>query len=221
MTSRSSPRPKPHLDHRVRVARARRENTQARIVRSALRVFAERGPDAPVIEDFVRAAGIARGTFYNYYQSTTELLEAATALLEDELISAIEARMATLTDPLERLATGITLWLRRAEADRLWCRFVVRVRRRGAAVEARLGEDLRAGVQQGLFRLESFEAGRDMVVGTLLEAMNRLAAGEAAPGYTLAVARTVLRGLGVGKQQSEAVLARTAERLAPADGASG
>ena len=214
MTPRSKRQPGSRIDHRVRVAKARRENTQARILRSALRVFAERGPDAPLIDDFVRAAGIARGTFYNYYRSTTELLEATAALLEDELIAAIEARMANLTDPLERLATGISLWLRRAEADPVWCRFVVRVRRRGPAVETSLGKDLRAGMQQGIFKIDSVEAGRDLVVGTLLEAMNRLAAGDAAPDHTVAIARSVLRGLGVNAQRAEVVLRRAAIREA-------
>ena len=40
---------------------------------------AEHGPDIPVVDDFVKAAGVSRGTFYNYFKSTSELFEAIAA----------------------------------------------------------------------------------------------------------------------------------------------
>ena len=132
-------------DHRTRVGRERRERTQALIIEAALKVFAEKGPDAPIIDDFIKAAGVARGTFYNYYQSTEELLEATAKWLQDDLIVSIEAEIGSLGDPVERLSSGIQLWLRKARTDDAWCAFSVRVRRHGALVEQQLGADLKAG----------------------------------------------------------------------------
>ena len=57
-------------DHRTRVGRQRRARTQARILEAAFEVFARKGPDAPVIDDFIQAAGVARGTFYNHFRTT-------------------------------------------------------------------------------------------------------------------------------------------------------
>ncbi len=161
-------------DHRPRVARDRRERTKARILESALAVFAEKGPDAPRIDDFIRAAGIARGTFYNYYRSTDELLEATSHVLEDALIESISIELNRLEDPLDRLATGIRLWLRKAQEDAVWCRFTVRVRRRASRVEQELGNDLRNAMRTGLIRTVDAKVARDLVVGTILEAMNRM-----------------------------------------------
>lgn len=204
---------RPEADHRPRVARERRERTQARILESALAVFAEQGPDAPRIDDFIRAAGIARGTFYNYYRSTEELLEATSHVLEDDLIRSIEAELELLDDPLERLATGILLWLQRAESDPVWCRFVVRVRQRSEGVERELGRDLREAMKAGLIGATDAQVARDLVVGTILEAMNRMASERVPMGYASGVAHAILQGLGADRRRVRALLARPAPPL--------
>lgn len=198
----------PATDHRPRVARERRERTQARILESALAVFADKGPDAPLIDDFIHAAGIARGTFYNYYRSTAELLEATSHALEDDLIRSIEAELAALADPLDRLATGILLWLRRAESDPVWCRFVVRVRRRAEGVERELGRDLREAMKAGRISVADAHVARDLVVGTILEAMNRMAVERVPKSYAVEVARAILHGLGADRRRTKALLSR-------------
>jgi AcrR family transcriptional regulator len=195
-------------DHRIRVARERRERTHRHIIESALRVFAEKGPDAPVIDDFIKAAGIARGTFYNYYKSTHALLETVSHAMEDSAIASIESDLAGRTDPLDRLATGVLLWLRMAASDPLWCSFVVRVRRRGAAVERQLAADLRHGIRDSVLSIASVPVGRDLVVGTILEAMNRMASGRVPKAYPTAVARAILHGLGVDRRRVEGCLRR-------------
>ena len=72
-------------------------------------VFAEKGLDAPVIDDFIRAAGVARGTFYNHFASTDELLEAVTRMLEDNVMRSTLAAIGEIEDPVRRFATGIRL----------------------------------------------------------------------------------------------------------------
>ena len=64
-------------DHRPRVAAERRARMRRKLVESALLVFAEKGVDASVIEDVIAAAGVSRGTFYNYFCTNGELLAAA------------------------------------------------------------------------------------------------------------------------------------------------
>jgi AcrR family transcriptional regulator len=196
---RTTPAPDPQ-DHRVRVGRKRRARTEARIIEAALGVFAERGTQAPVIDDFVRAAGVARGTFYNYYRSTDELLAATQKWLEDDLIMAINARMEPITDPVERVATGTALWLAHAQADPAWCAFAARVRHHAPLVEQSLTADLRAGRRSGAFSFTSVPAARDLVVGTLQEAMRRMTEGPVPRAYLAEVRRLVLLGLGVDRR---------------------
>lgn len=195
-------------DHRSRVGRERRGRTRARIVESALEVFARMGADAPVIDDFISAAGIAHGTFYNHFASTQELLEAVSATLEDDLIASITAAIGGLDDPLARVATGVRLWLARARVDPLWCGFVARVRQRGSAVERELGRDLRAGIRTGAFAIGDARAARDLVVGAIREAMARMSGERVPAAFTERVVRAVLLGLGAQRERVDEALAR-------------
>lgn len=199
MKNRSTSTTKRALNHRTVVGRQRRARTQVRIVSAAMRVFAEKGPEAAVIDDFVREAGIARGTFYNYFTRTDELLLAVSRALEDALIQAIEEVIAPLEPGIERVACGVRLWLAWAQGDPTGCAFVVRSRFRGPLVEERLARDLRDSVRAGAVDLPSVAVGRDLIVGTLLEAMHRLLGGPVPPGYLDEVAAVVLRGLGVDR----------------------
>lgn len=202
-----------HADHRTRVGRERRERTQARIIEAALKVFAEKGPDAPIIDDFIKAAGVARGTFYNYYQSTEELLEATAKWLQDDLIVSIEAEIGVLNDPVERLSSGIQLWLRKARNDPAWCAFSVRVRRHGGLVEQQLAADLKAGQDAGVLSFSGPEAARDLVVGTLREAMFRMTEGRVPASYARDITRLILMGLGLAPAKADVMLARPLPRM--------
>ena len=102
------------VNHRTVVGRQRREKTEAKIIEGALHVFAEKGPQAAVIDDFIKAAGVARGTFYNYFRSTDELLAATQTWLSDDLIKSIEDALVGITDPITRFGMGIRLWMKRA-----------------------------------------------------------------------------------------------------------
>ena len=73
------------------------------------------------------AAGIARGTFYNYFKSTDELLQATSKWLSEELIEEIEGEVRSLTDPAIRFGLGIRLWMRWAQANPSWSLFIARV----------------------------------------------------------------------------------------------
>ena len=56
-------------DHRVRVGAQRRGKTRLRLLQCALAVFTEKGPDVAFIDDFIAAAGVSRGTFYNHFKT--------------------------------------------------------------------------------------------------------------------------------------------------------
>src|SRR5215472_6093404 len=130
-------------DHRTRVGHARSERMKVRILAAALEVFAEKGPEAPVVDDFVRAAGIARGTFYNHFQSVEELLESTSIWTIESAVQAIDHSLRGVSGPALRFGTGIRLFLASAEANPVWCRFVARVWKLGALEIPR--RDLRDG----------------------------------------------------------------------------
>jgi AcrR family transcriptional regulator len=186
-----------------------------RIIASAIRVFAQQGPDAPVIDDFITAAGIARGTFYSHFKSTDELLVAASNATEDALMAVVWPRVMQETRPECRLAVGVRLWLVRAQIDPVLCAFVVRNRIRTRLVETELARDIGDGIRAGSLRVASIEAGRDLLVGTVREAMARMMSGPTPPAYGDEVTRSILRGLGVNASSIERLLAMPLELKEP------
>src|SRR5579883_2750479 len=101
-------------DHRPRVAAERRARMRRALVEAALLVFAEKGVDASVIDDVISAAGVSRGTFYNYFRTNTELMIAANEELGNELVRHIEESVGSMPSPAARLMTGIRLYFEMA-----------------------------------------------------------------------------------------------------------
>ncbi|MBV8047383.1 MAG: TetR/AcrR family transcriptional regulator [Paludibacterium sp.] len=200
------------INHRTLVGQQRRERTRHKILVAALKVFAQKGSEAPVIEDFIAEAGIARGTFYNYFSTTQELLQATLVWLGADLIASIEHEIGALTDPLLRLTTGARLWLGRAACDPTWAAFIARPEFLDAlpydSVFAPVMDDLQTGRQSGLFHFPDTRAALSLLTGTLLIAMRTYLRGTPYPEYDTDIVRIILQGLGVAPDRVATVLAQ-------------
>jgi hypothetical protein len=119
------------------------------------------------------------------------------------------------TRPERRLAVGVRLWLGRAQVDPVLCAFVVRNRIRTRFVETELARDIGDGIRAGSLRVASIEAGRDLLVGTVREAMARMMNGPTSSAYGDDVTRSILRGLGVNASSIERLLAMPLELREP------
>jgi AcrR family transcriptional regulator len=58
---------------------------------AGLRLFVERGLDGVTIDDITQAAGVAKGTFYRYFEDQTALVEALLEPARRELLDGMEA----------------------------------------------------------------------------------------------------------------------------------
>jgi AcrR family transcriptional regulator len=83
---------------------ARRELRHRALVKAAAAVFAEKGVSATSVDDIVRAAGVAKGTFYLYFTTRDDVVNAVAAQMVEGVADRIEA-LATDPDrsPAERL----------------------------------------------------------------------------------------------------------------------
>src|SRR5512144_3118358 len=92
-------------------ASARREGgvrarTRGMLLDAAVRVFARKGAGAAAIHEITAEAGVANGTFYNYFRSREDLLEAASLRLAERFDREIAASRTAVADPAERVAIG-------------------------------------------------------------------------------------------------------------------
>ncbi len=67
-----------------------RLGTRQRLYDTALAAFRERGYDAVQVEDIVKAAGVARGTFYLHFQNKEDLLRAFRGSVEEQIRQRLE-----------------------------------------------------------------------------------------------------------------------------------
>ena len=65
----------PHTDGRRERAVKMRESRRTSVIESAQRLFAQQGYHATSISDVIEHAGIARGTFYQYFNSKRAIFE--------------------------------------------------------------------------------------------------------------------------------------------------
>ncbi len=96
------------IDASATAAAGKRARTRVALLDATLAIIAEHGPQAACIDAVVRRAGMARGTFYNYFASVPALLDAATAALRERT----EASIAPWIDPAWNSPTTLACVLR-------------------------------------------------------------------------------------------------------------
>ena len=202
VASTSDPRTRGHK----KKARTRRQ-----LIAAAVDVIAERG-EAFTISDVTARAGMANGTFYNYFTDRDELIDAVVP----EVLASFAAESATAVvheDPAMRFAAISARALARAAARPHEIRAVLRldaVQRAivdGTAVD-HLRNDLAIGIAAGRFTVEAVPAAIDVVVGSLLLAARRIVAGGASDGYRRSVVAQLLASLGIAPPEAAALAER-------------
>ncbi len=104
-----------------------------------MKVFARLGPDTPTIDDVIAEAGVARGTFYNYFETRDDLLIAVASEVSERLF-AQRAMIRRLADPADRVASTIRLFVGMAAEDPIFGWIIVRI----ALIAAPLGTAMRS-----------------------------------------------------------------------------
>lgn len=212
----------PHpTDHRPRVAAERRERMRKRLVESALIVFAQKGVGASVIPDVVAAAEVSQGSFYNYFRTNEDLLVAVSEEINDELLRLIEGVVGAVEDPALRVATAIRSYLHLARSCRLVARFVSSAGMRVAGDKSVLYDvlppDLEEGVKRGQFDAAALAVAVDLIKGTVLVALHRMAQGRIAKDYPEQIVQAILRSLGVSGAEASRLTRAPLPRLAVPD----
>ena len=209
------------MDHRTRVGNERRERMRARLLESALTVYARNGLGTSVIQQVIVEAGVAQGTFYNHFRTNQELLVAVSEELHNDMMRLIEGNVRIFDDPAARIAHGVRLYLHAARAFPLFARFVcsagLHAAGPGNLIYEYLPAHIEAGVAVGRFKPVATAIALDLVAGSALAGVFRIVKGEAPPDYAEALVVPLLCALGVGEADARALAAVALEpiRVAP------
>ena len=196
----------------------RRERMRAILVEAALRLFARKGVDATTIDEIVTVAGVAKGTFYNYFTDRAEIARAVGGNIRHELNMAVDALNAGIDDPAERIRRGVCLFMASVAGNPDKATMLSRLYDSGLSItgfgNAHLLGDIRDGIAKGRIDVPSEEAALHHVVGLGTAAMRHLLDAGAGPevlrgeGYARDISLVLLRGLGVPPDEVERIVAR-------------
>lgn len=136
----------------------KRERTRAALLDSAISVFASNGFAATRITDITDHAGLANGTFYNYYSNKHEVLSDVASGLAIEIVRQINDEMEGINNAVVRFVTATARLLETARWEPEWIDVLLGsiwiVPELQSAVIQFLCQDLELGVEQGHFDVE-------------------------------------------------------------------
>ncbi len=100
------------MTKRADFVESRREKRRKQIFEGAVKVFAEKGYHSSTVQEIADAAGLAKGTIYEYVRDKEEILLLATEEAVNILTGEIQKVISDIEDPVERLNRALLIQLK-------------------------------------------------------------------------------------------------------------
>lgn len=205
------------LARRAEIGASRRARTRDKLLAAARALFGREGGRATRVEDICEAAGIARGTFYNYFPSFDALQSALLEDLSGRFDEAVHVAFDQLEGGAERTSAAIRFYMTHVVEDREWGWGMVNTGMGigffPASISERVIETLQEGIDSGDFTIPNVEAGRDILLGSGLAAATTLLNGTARNDHIESVAAGVLIALGLPAERARELARAPLPRL--------
>jgi AcrR family transcriptional regulator len=176
-------------------------------------VFAARGVEGATIQEIADSADVAKGSFYNHFDSREAVHLAVVEETLEQLGAALDGSVAaTADDPADVIAASLLATVRTCVGDPVLGAFVLRSAGLLDVARAALGErgrrDLRAGMAGGRFRLDDVEPAATLVAGAAEALVRSRLNGELPPRAEIDFVALVLRMLGLSGDEAAEIAAR-------------
>ena len=205
MIKKNQSRSAKYSERNKRTGLKRRAKMRARLLDAAMRVMLDRGVEAPVIDDFITAAEVSRGSFYYYFRTKEELVEAVIEHLGNELSRLYDAAKQSMPDPAERLVGGVRFLIGGAAEHRQWTLLLQPMPGKDAKSDNlfRRGPkaDLKVCINAGILPNQNIDTAIDMFIGTTSRSDPHREHTQAAQGLPGADRDDDSHGTGNGSQQ--------------------
>lgn len=197
-----------NLAARAATAEVRRARTRERLLDAAEAVIAEKGVQAASIEELVRAAGVSRGTFYNYFPTTTDLIYELNRRVAQSMSGRLGELARRPADPPTRLAASLHLVLAAYLSNPVSGWVALQIATSLAPRQGVFAEQFEAlyreGVAGGHFRDVDLVAATTLCFGAIRMAQRDVVAGDA-PDQSVQVVALVLAAYGVAYEDAERI----------------
>lgn len=128
----------------------KRERTRAALLDSALDLVAQQGMETVKISEITKHAGLANGTFYNYFTDRDEIIWEVAYGIAKEIGRQIDEGMADVEDAIERVLTATIAFIEIAIDQPEWGAVVISSNHHTTEMRKDVTRFLRADLQLGL-----------------------------------------------------------------------
>lgn len=185
------------------------ELTRRSLLHAARNQMAEGGPESVTILGITQRADIGQGTFYNYFRSRDEVIDAVIYDVVESLGQRLDALTAGMTDAAEIYSFSLRHLMRTAVSDPVWGWFVVRlgIAQEGllSALGPRASRDIQIGVTSGRFIVEDVQLASAMTFGALLAAMHNYLDNRDVDDPSERYAENLLRMVGIPPEEARQI----------------
>lgn len=184
---------------RAQIGQNKRDRTRQRLLHAAARVLAQHGDNGATIDNFISAADVARGTFYNYFDTRDALIDALWEQIGADPFHEIQAACSNLDDPALKLGYMMEMIIERAAQNKIWGWLVIHLANSERIMTHELADFpmtyLRAGLSAKALSYTDASAARDLVVGATISGIKAVLTGREGARYARALCTMTLKAL--------------------------
>ena len=197
-------------DHRVRVAKVRRERMVARLLQAVMECYAahvQSGP--PTVEEVIARADVSRATLYKYFNSVDEAIEKRASELVEEMVESLKDLVGSQMKPILMFAVSVHLFLLRSVLDPTWAAFVARsdlLRTEGVLFKG-MTMHLAESIADRDVVFSDAQAARTLAVGTMRETIRSIAqTSSPRRDFVDEITTMILMGLGLTRESARSLV---------------
>lgn len=187
----------------------KRERTRRQLIAAAISTFSTHGVADTTMQQIAVAAGMTTGTVYNHFRTKAEIVQAVAVSIARTIRERSAPGRTLMRTGAEQIAAGCRRYLGLAQASPAWALLILDVASRDPAfrktITGFVATEVRHGIRRKEFVVTSEAAALDLIIGSTMEGMRRLALDRVPKRHTSSVVAMILRGLGVPSAQAHRI----------------
>jgi AcrR family transcriptional regulator len=197
------------VNFRTTTGKARRARTRSRILAAAFDLFDSKGLERLTVEDVRAKAGLARGSFYNYFETYEGMLKGLAAEIARQLNAEQSERFDGIANTAERLWRNVSYAILRVASDRSCSEILVRVTPLAGALTDHMREhaerDMRMALKSKTINVPSLGVALDLGYGLATVMLRRALAAQVDLKEIEAAGFMLLRAFGVSETEAKRI----------------
>jgi AcrR family transcriptional regulator len=189
-----------------------RQRTRGKLTDAARALIVEKGVAGLRIAEITDAADVGRGSFYNYFDSKEDLVEAVVSESLGALASTVTTALSQDDDPAVSASIADRRFIRLASENSEFAQLLVNLHHGddlfAAATLPYARAALEPGIISGRFEVTSFDVVLTMLAGGAFALIRAILSGDAPPDADQAHAESILRLLGVADDDAREISRR-------------